>query len=212
MGWLALVPFAYAVDQETVTAPAAAEPDPYEVALRAWLVEGGATPDEAATDAAAMMQAERELPWASSGVMPVGDEATVKLGEGDRWIGPDPTSAVLEWWGNPPEELMGGLILPAGSHLFGPHSWAVLVDYVGDGWIDDADAAEIDYDDLLVDMQEGTAASAEERRAAGFDGLELVGWAEPPHYDSPSKVLYWAQHLTSDSGGTTLNYEVRVLG
>jgi uncharacterized membrane-anchored protein len=210
MWTLTLSPMAYALDQETV-APAALEPDPYELTLAAWLVEGGATPEKGAADAAGMMKAERELPWAT-GVMPIGDEATLTLGEGDRWIGPAPTSFVLEMWGNPPRELMGGMVLPAGSHLFGPHSWAVLVDYVGDGWVDDSEAAEIDYDDLLVDMKEGMAASAEERRAEGFEGLTLVEWAEPPHYDSPSKVLYWAQHLRSDSGGTTLNYDVRVLG
>jgi uncharacterized membrane-anchored protein len=188
------------------------EPDPYELALRAWLLESGAPAEEASSTAADMAKFERELPW-GTGVMPVGEEATVSLGEGDHWLGPAPTSTVLEMWGNPPDQnLVGGLIVPAGSHLFGPHSWAVLVDYVGDGWVDDADAAEIDYDDLLAEMKEGAAADAKERRKAGLEGLTLVEWAEPPHYDATTKVLYWARHLRTDSGSTTLNYEVRVLG
>jgi uncharacterized membrane-anchored protein len=204
-----LLSSAYALDAEAPPPTAPTEPDPYEVALRTWLEKDGE--EEAASIAHDMARAERELPW-STGVMPVGDQAHVTLAEGDRWLGPEQASHVLEMWGNPPTELVGGLILPANAHLFGPSSWAVLVDYTDDGWIDDSDAAEIDYDDLLAEMKENTAADAVERRKAGLDGLTLAGWAEPPHYDAATKVLYWARELESDSGDSSLNYEVRVLG
>jgi len=43
--------------------------------------------------------------------------------------------------------------------------------------------------------------------------VELVGWAEPPHYDSLAHKLYWAKDLKfTDDSAHTLNYSVRVLG
>ena len=65
------------------------------------------------------------------------------------------------------------MLFPGGAHVFGPDSWGVLIDYEAMGWVDDADAASIDYDDLLAEMQEGTRAEAEERREMGLDGIEL---------------------------------------
>ncbi|MEI9946725.1 MAG: DUF2167 domain-containing protein [Chitinophagaceae bacterium] len=41
----------------------------------------------------------------------------------------------------------------------------------------------------------------------------MVGWAQPPFYDSKNKVLHWAKEL--QFGGedlNTLNYDVRFLG
>src|SRR6185436_12236780 len=70
-----------------------------------------------------------------------------------------------------------------------------------------------DYDDLLKDMKEGTEQQNEARKQAGYGSIQLVGWAEKPHYDSAAKKLYWAQDLKFEgSSGNTLNYDVRVLG
>jgi uncharacterized membrane-anchored protein len=86
-----------------------------------------------------------------------------------------------------------------------------LLSYEEEGHVDDADAAKTDFAQLLRDMQADTKAANEQRTAAGYDPLELVGWAEPPHYDAAGKKLYWAQHLRAPDG-ETLNYDIRVLG
>ena len=99
-----------------------------------------------------------------------------------------------------------GLVVPAGTHLFGAGSWAVLVRYIEDGWVDDSEAASIDYDELLASMQEGQESGNDERRKLGLDALTMSGWAESPHYDAPSHVLYWATLLRAESGNATLNY------
>ena len=81
--------------------------------------------------------------------------------------------------------------------------------------MDDSDAAEIDYDDMLKDMQAGTADNNEARKQAGYDAVQLIGWAEKPHYDTATKKLYWAKELSfegSAAHGTSFNYDVRVLG
>jgi uncharacterized membrane-anchored protein len=84
--------------------------------------------------------------------------------------------------------------------------------FTADGWVDDADAASIDYDELMSSMQEGQEAANEQRSELGLERLELTGWTEPPHYDATSRVLYWASSVRGEHGGETLNYDVRVLG
>lgn len=77
----------------------------------------------------------------------------------------------------------------------------------------DEDAADIDYDELLEEMQDDIRDANPDREAAGYGTIELLGWAEAPHYDATSKKLYWAKELRFDgSDETTLNYEIRALG
>jgi len=43
--------------------------------------------------------------------------------------------------------------------------------------------------------------------------MELIGWAEPPRYDSATHKLYWAKELKfGNATGNTLNYNIRMLG
>lgn len=44
-------------------------------------------------------------------------------------------------------------------------------------------------------MQGATRDANAERAKAGYPTVELVGWAEPPHYDSTAHKLYWAKDL-----------------
>jgi uncharacterized membrane-anchored protein len=89
----------------------------------------------------------------------------------------------------------------------------VVITYDDDGYVKDDDAATIDYADLLRDMQKSTRSENRAREKAGYPAIELVGWAEPPHYDQPSHKLYWAKELTFGGDEThTLNYNIRVLG
>jgi uncharacterized membrane-anchored protein len=91
--------------------------------------------------------------------------------------------------------------------------WAVIVTFAEDGYVEDDDAEDLDYDELLEEMKEDTQEGNEQRKAQGYPSLELVGWAEPPHYDAKSHRLYWAKELRFEgSEGSTLNYAIRVLG
>lgn len=202
------------------TAPAVAD-EPVEAApvideayrqfLKEWLERDGMPPEEAGVTAGNMAAWEASLPWQVGEVDVADGVATLSLTDGARFVGPEAAAHVLEQWGNPPDMEKAGLILPAGAHLLGPGSWAVLVDYDADGWVDDADAASIDYDELLTEMKATNAESSAERVRMGLDPLDLVGWAEPPRYEKDRKVLYWARDLRSNDD-RVLNYEVRVLG
>ncbi len=125
----------------------------------------------------------------------------------------DAETVLVDIWGNPPGQDVLGMLFPAQYSPLDFDSWAVTVDYVADGWVSDDDAADIDYDELLEEMQGDIRDANPDREAAGYGTIELLGWAEVPRYDAASKKLYWAKELRFDSSDeTTLNYEIRALG
>ncbi len=143
-----------------------------------------------------------------------GADARFRLGPEFRYLEAADARKVLEQlWGNPPDDSVLGMVVPEGRGVLADDGWAVVVTYSDEGHVSDEDAAKIDYDELLADMQEGTKEENEARKEAGYQGIELIGWAEPPHYDAAAKKLYWAKELAFEgSDGRTLNYDIRVLG
>lgn len=143
-----------------------------------------------------------------------GAEARFRLDQNFRYLEAADARKVLEQlWGNPPDDSVLGLVVPRGRGVLDEQGWAVVVTYSDDGYVSDDDAAEIDYAELLQEMKDGTSEENAARKEAGYGGIELIGWAEPPHYDATTKKLYWAKELAFEgSEGRTLNYDIRVLG
>ncbi len=183
-------------------------------ALPAWTQEPEAEPEaaEAAESAGEEESQGPALDYQTGNIVLPNKVATLHLGSNYRYLDPANAEKVLVAWGNPPGHETQGAIVPNDVDPFTEEGWAVFLTYEDDGHVDDSDAAEIDYDDLLKDMQEGTEDANPERKKAGYPEVHLVGWAEPPHYDASAKKLYWAQHLRGSSGQNSLNYDVRVLG
>jgi len=143
------------------------------------------------------------------------DLATLKVPANFRYLDPDQTDTVLvRLWGNPPrQERTLGMLFPAEISPASEESWGVVITYDEDGYVKDDEAASINYNDLLKDMQEGTRESNQERIKQGYDAVELIGWAAPPRYDSAAHKLYWAKELSfGGEGEHTLNYDIRALG
>jgi len=89
----------------------------------------------------------------------------------------------------------------------------VTVDYQEDGYVSDANADDIDYEELLGKMKKDTQASSDARVEQGYETIELLGWAASPFYDAEVKKLHWAKELRFGTQEmTTLNYDIRVLG
>lgn len=121
---------------------------------------------------------------------------------------------VLEdMWGNPPDENTLGMLFPSRYRPFDEQAWGVDIAYVEEGHVDDEDASSIDYSDLLSDMQASLEEENQYRKKQDYPTIELVGWAEQPHYDEQQHQLYWAKQLRfDDTDGDTLNYNIRKLG
>jgi uncharacterized membrane-anchored protein len=139
--------------------------------------------------------------------------ATIDLPPGWRYLQALGARRVLEkHWGNMRDPSTLGLAFPPGSSVH-KSVFAVVVSFDEAGHINDDDAGGLDYAQLLKDMQEGARAENEQRKRAGVSTVELLGWAEPPHYDAQEKKLYWAKKLLFDGNpNPTLNYDVRILG
>jgi uncharacterized membrane-anchored protein len=142
--------------------------------------------------------------------------ANLTLTPNFQYLSPADTKRFLvEVWHNPPQAAEGtlGAIVPSQVDLTGGEGWAIIITYDDSGHVSDDDAAGIDYDQLLKDMQQAMRDNNEERKKEGYEPIELVGWAKPPYYDSQAKKLYWAKQLRfGGDSAETLNYMIRALG
>ena len=171
------------------------------------------TADSTAADSV-MYQFEAALKWETGTVTVKDGVATIALPPRARFLGAKDAELVLtKAWGNPPDAKTLGMIFPDSMGPFSPNGWAIVISFADDGYVKDGDAATMDYDKLLQEMQQSTEDANPERKKAGFPTAELLGWAEPPHYDRDSHKLYWAKRIQfSDSKSPTLNYDIRILG
>jgi len=204
----------------TATSAFAAEPAAAEPAAAPVMPDEAAqierieapTPEQIA---AAIAEFDKTLSY-QDGLVTVADgKAALTVPPTFRYLGAADAQRVLEGpWGNPPDDSVLGMLVPAGISPIDPdRGWAVVITYEDSGHVDDADAASIDYDELFTTMQTAQNEGNKQRSEQGFPGVELRGWAEPPHYDATSRKLYWA--MRANFGGDpedTLNYAIRVLG
>jgi len=142
--------------------------------------------------------------------------ATLNLGKEFYYLDPKDTEKVLvKVWGNPDGAGYDtlGMIFPEKMTPFDGDAWGVTIRYEEDGHVSDEDADEIDYDDLLSDMQDDVKEGNKQRANMGYEPIELVGWAAKPYYDKTTHTLHWAKEIKFGSQPVnTLNYSIRVLG
>lgn len=142
------------------------------------------------------------------------DLATLNVPEGFKYLDSDQSEQLMsELWGNPPEESLG-MLFPKDIPVLGDDfTYAIEITYSEDGYIDDDDAEDIDYDDLLEEMQEGAIEENKERVKLGYPTADIIGWAAEPFYDHDAKKLHWAKEIKFDGAEmNTLNYNIRILG
>jgi len=140
--------------------------------------------------------------------------ATLLVPDGYKFLDAEQSQYVLtDLWGNPPQSVLGMLLPENNNPLDKDMAFAVEVTYSADGYIEDEDAKDIDYDDLLEEMQEDTQNTNPERKENGYPEIQLIGWASAPFYDAENKKLHWAKELKFENYEVnTLNYNIRILG
>ena len=169
-----------------------------------------------ATDehAAAIAEFEASLDFKQGTITLPNGVATLEGPEGFRYIGPEDARRVLEeGWGNPDGKGTLGMLFPVDTGVVSEGGWGVVITYEEDGHVSDEDADGIDYDEMLADMRSAIEDENEARERAGYEPMQLVGWAARPHYDPAARKLYWAKELKfGDAPTNTLNYNIRILG
>ena len=140
--------------------------------------------------------------------------AVLQVPQGYKYLGPEGSKTVLtDLWGNPPSETLGMLLPEDISPVSDDFTYAIEISYSEEGYIDDEDAEDIDYDELLESMQEESVEINQQRESMGYEAIDFVGWASAPYYDQENKKLHWAKELRfGDAEVNTLNYNIRVLG
>ncbi|MFK7920735.1 MAG: DUF2167 domain-containing protein [Bacteroidia bacterium] len=140
--------------------------------------------------------------------------AILNVPAGFRYLDPEQANFVLSsLWGNPEDDAILGLLVPENKGVLAGDSWVFTINYDEMGYVEDEDAEDIDYDDLLEEQQTDTRASNEQREKLGYETVALIGWAASPYYDKNHKVLHWAKELNFGGDSVnTLNYNLRVLG
>jgi uncharacterized membrane-anchored protein len=160
------------------------------------------------------LELEQSLHPSGGTVAVPGGKASLELGDRYYFVPADEAKKILvNAWGNPPDAVTDvlGMVFPKGRTFY-DGTWGAVVQYEDTGHVDDKDAAEQDYDEVLAGMKEGEAEASEAARKAGYPGATLVGWAQAPSYDGANKTLIWARNIKfDDSEGNTLNYDIRKL-
>lgn len=139
---------------------------------------------------------------------------TLTVPEKFGYLNPEQTRFVIEdLWGNPDGKGTLGMLVPDEPSVMDDTGWAFIITYEEMGYVKDDDADDIDYDELLEELQADIKTENEERVKLGYESYELIGWASTPYYDSDKKVLHWAKEIRfGESEFNTLNYNIRVLG
>lgn len=153
------------------------------------------------------------------GDVKIGDGmVTLHIPEGYKYLDAAQSKKVLvDYWGNPDADGTLGMIFPEES---GPMdrsvtSWAFNLRYDEIGYVEDSDAEDINYDELLEQMQKESVEENIQRAKLGYKPMYVVRWAISPYYDKNRRVLHWAEELQvgdSVADEHTLNYRMRVLG
>ena len=144
-----------------------------------------------------------------------GDFAKLNVPAGFKFLNAEQSQYILhDIYGNPEDTTVLGMIFPENSTPYTDSSFVFVVSFDDMGYVKDDDAKDVDYDEMLKQIQDGEPEENKQRIAEGYPSIHMAGWAQKPYYDDNRKVLHWAKDFVfGDSDGEhTLNYDVRVLG
>ncbi len=136
-----------------------------------------------------------------------GGVATIDIPDGWAYLDHREARLVIEKvWGFPAREATLGLILPPNDTPWG----GIWISYTEIGHLDDKNV-DLDPSGLAEQIREKEFLVNTKRKKQGKPTIELVGWTDPPHYDSTTKKLRWGRSVLLD-GQPAQRYDMRVLG
>lgn len=133
----------------------------------------------------------------------IANVATWNIKPGYLSLDPGETSAFLEKMHNPGVE---------NCWLYGPEGlspWFAVLSHEETGHVTDDE--KLDPDAIMDQIKAATAESNQERRNRGWEELNIIGWQNPPHYESDTNRLSWAV-LNESVRQRGVNYTTKILG
>jgi uncharacterized membrane-anchored protein len=146
------------------------------------------------------------LPWQMGPTtVKLGNQASFKVPDGYAFLDPAGSRSLNDILHNPPADTSEYTLAPKTL------DWIAFFSYEDIGYVKDDE--KLDADKILQSYREGTEEGYNERRARGWDELNILGWNAKPEYDSQIKSLAWSI-LAEDvqSHHQIINYNTRLLG
>lgn len=142
----------------------------------------------------------------------LGEEGTLNLPKGMKFIAKDDANTLMEIMGNAQNPQRYGVIFPEAEEV----SYWFDLSYADSGYIKDDDAKDWDIDHMMKSLREGTDEQNTVRQSQGIPEIEIIDWIEKPTYDATQHRLVWSVDLR-DKGApagsdTGVNYNTFLLG
>jgi uncharacterized membrane-anchored protein len=130
-------------------------------------------------------------------------KASIAVPEGALFVNGDGARRWADMTTNPKSNTEIGLIAT--------ERFMVLFEFDDIGYVKDDDKDDLDADELLASIKEGSESFNEERKRQGVPPLNIVGWEQKPAYNEAAHALEWCVRAESE-GRPSLNFNTRLLG
>lgn len=158
-------------------------------------------------------QEKSPIPWEEGPcVGHLGTIGELKVPKGYLFAGAADAKKFLEITKNIPSgDELGVLVSPGVENV--SETWFVIFTYHEVGYIRDDEKDKLDAPAILDSIKKGTEAGNIEKRKRGWPTLDIVGWSNPPFYDTKTNNLTWGV-LAKDPNDNeeVINHSVRLLG
>jgi uncharacterized membrane-anchored protein len=135
----------------------------------------------------------------------LGSIAQITIPDGFRFADAAGARRFMELTQNIPGGELGVIIPP-------DDQWFVTFDFNPIGYVKDDDKNTIDADELIANMKRATERSNKERERRGWETMTIIGWQQPPRYDTQTNHLTWSIRGQDEGGDEFVNHSVRLLG
>lgn len=136
----------------------------------------------------------------------MGDIVELRVPSGYRFTGASGATSWMKVSGNYPSETLIGLLAD------NDFNFVMSFDFDPVGRVPDDERHQLDPDEILAAIQEGTNVENQRRREQGYSELAVTGWLVPPSYDRATQNLVWAFRGISSDGDAFVNLDTRLLG
>jgi uncharacterized membrane-anchored protein len=135
----------------------------------------------------------------------IGYVAEARIPAGYVFADAEGTRIIMEAGQNPPSGKELGLIAPADL------KWFLVFEFDDIGYVRDDEKNSLDAEAMLKSIITGTNIGNRERKKRGWSVMNILGWEQPPRYNSETHNLEWAIKAESE-GVPVINHNIRLLG
>ena len=143
------------------------------------------------------------------------DLAEIDLPAGYGYLPKEYAQEIVKKDGSSAEGVVG-IVFPVPSKTQRVPDFLMYCTFHDMGYVKDDDAGQINADELLKTMKEGTKEENEQRKAEGVPPFFVGNWVEKPHYVKDKHQVIWALEVKDEDTETApvscINYNTRILG